>query len=329
MDTQAAAAAQPAQPAASQPAPITPPPRRPGRPRLHPLPDPDAPRRPRGRPRRDGLPAGSVPRPTPPAPTAPRPAPQATPRPDTAATPQPPPTAAILDNPRAPALISPNIADNAEDTTRKTTENVGEEEVVNGEKMGGKAEKMAWDMVLAGREKAVLDILGGILRGEMYAHAQAICKMIVATSDGAFWRDASRDSGVAWPMWTALINHYPVLRDLWHEAQASGDRWRTQHLEDVTFERATSGWREPVFHRGEVVGHVQRFSDRLAEIHLRASNPARYAAAGAGDAGGVTVQVVQWSRGDAAPPQAQPSRNQTPPPKTQDVDSQEVTQTPG
>jgi hypothetical protein len=94
-------------------------------------------------------------------------------------------------------------------------------------------------------------------------------------------------------------------------------------LESVTFERATSGWQEPVFHKGIICGHVQRFSDRLAEIHLRASNPARYATAGAGDGGTAQVQVVIWGRGSDAPSgDSSPTRNQEPTPKVIDVAAQ-------
>jgi hypothetical protein len=40
--------------------------------------------------------------------------------------------------------------------------------------------------------------------------------------------------------------------------------------------RAIDGVEEPVFHRGKVVGHVNKFSDSLLTKLLEASDPERY-----------------------------------------------------
>ncbi len=37
--------------------------------------------------------------------------------------------------------------------------------------------------------------------------------------------------------------------------------------------RAVDGWQEPVFFKGEIVGHIQRYSDRMLELLLRARAP--------------------------------------------------------
>lgn len=47
-------------------------------------------------------------------------------------------------------------------------------------------------------------------------------------------------------------------------------------LEDEAIRRAVTGWDEPVYQKGERVGVVRRFSDRLLEVLLRAWSPARF-----------------------------------------------------
>ena len=44
-------------------------------------------------------------------------------------------------------------------------------------------------------------------------------------------------------------------------------------LEAEVFRRAVLGWNEPVFYRGEVCGHIQRWSDRMLELHVKRHIP--------------------------------------------------------
>lgn len=48
------------------------------------------------------------------------------------------------------------------------------------------------------------------------------------------------------------------------------------HLESVAIERATTGWREPVFYQGARCGTVRRFDGGLMQLLLRAWLPAKY-----------------------------------------------------
>lgn len=50
-----------------------------------------------------------------------------------------------------------------------------------------------------------------------------------------------------------------------------------QYLEDMAIERATEGWKKPVYFQGEVVGHVYEPSERLMERLLEAHLPEKYA----------------------------------------------------
>ena len=50
----------------------------------------------------------------------------------------------------------------------------------------------------------------------------------------------------------------------------------TQTLEDEAIRRAHTGVVEPVYQKGQLVGHVRRYSDRLLEFLLRARRPEVY-----------------------------------------------------
>jgi hypothetical protein len=59
-------------------------------------------------------------------------------------------------------------------------------------------------------------------------------------------------------------------------------RWHEQldvfasTLENEAVRRGRDGYFEPVFQNGELVGHKQRYSDRLLETTLRAAMPDKY-----------------------------------------------------
>lgn len=46
-----------------------------------------------------------------------------------------------------------------------------------------------------------------------------------------------------------------------------------ESLEKEAHRRGVEGWDEPVFYKGDVCGHVQRFSDRLLELSLKKNVP--------------------------------------------------------
>ncbi len=64
----------------------------------------------------------------------------------------------------------------------------------------------------------------------------------------------------------------PVYADAFKDAaDAVADR-----LEKEAMRRASQGWLEPVYHRGQVVGHVRKFSDLLLIFMLKALRPEKY-----------------------------------------------------
>lgn len=152
--------------------------------------------------------------------------------------------------------------------------------------------KEDWTGILAEREKRLEEVVKTILGRGQLARVADVATIIRRTSEGCGWEKAANGLDIRWPCWAGLLRAYPTLGILYREAKVFGEEWRMDRLESITYDRATDGWQEPVFHRGEVCGHVRRFSDRLAEIHLRASNPAKYGPTADGPSSQVMVNVV-------------------------------------
>ena len=97
----------------------------------------------------------------------------------------------------------------------------------------------------------------------------------------------------------AMLAAYAELGVITHAAAAAGiersTHWRwmqddpeyaakfaeaheqaVEKLEREALRRAADGWEEPVFHKGEVVGHVKKFSDTLLIFMLKAARPEKY-----------------------------------------------------
>lgn len=148
-----------------------------------------------------------------------------------------------------------------------------------------------WTEILAEKEKGIEKVLQTILPNCDLARMQALTKLIVAVSEGEPWDDASQETGLTWPVWNGYLQRYALIRDLWASAQASGESWRLQRMERAIFRRGCDGWTEFQYNKaGELVGEIRRFSDKCAELYLRAANPAKYAPTG--DSGsGTQVQV--------------------------------------
>lgn len=64
----------------------------------------------------------------------------------------------------------------------------------------------------------------------------------------------------------------PDFRKAWDDAEASG----TDLLEQEAWRRAHDGNTKPVFHKGEVVGHVREYSDPLTMFLLKGRRPEKY-----------------------------------------------------
>lgn len=69
--------------------------------------------------------------------------------------------------------------------------------------------------------------------------------------------------------WLKSDKTYPARFD---QAQAEA----ITYLEDIATERATEGWNEPVYYKGESVGSVRKFSDALLMFMLKGAAPNKY-----------------------------------------------------
>lgn len=91
----------------------------------------------------------------------------------------------------------------------------------------------------------------------------------------------------------------------YRQAFADASEKATDLLEGEARRRAFEGWDEPVYQKGEMVGVIRRYSDRLLEILLRARRPAEFREktevqlAGAGGKP-LTIRVVYESGGQAS-----------------------------
>ena len=65
------------------------------------------------------------------------------------------------------------------------------------------------------------------------------------------------------------------------------------YLESVAVERATTGWKEPIYYQGDICGHVTRYDGGLLQFLLRGLKPDVYG-----------VQRQELSGPDKAPIQA-------------------------
>lgn len=82
------------------------------------------------------------------------------------------------------------------------------------------------------------------------------------------------------------FSYQNVLDRMTERAKADDHRWRAlwdnslelyrDDLEDEARRRAFHGVEEPVWYKGEEVGTVTRYSDRLMEVLLRGERPAKF-----------------------------------------------------
>ncbi len=91
-------------------------------------------------------------------------------------------------------------------------------------------------------------------------------------AEGATVRAAAQQAGVARSTVYAHRAADAEFAEAWDDAYEAGN----DQLEDEAHRRAVEGVDEPVFHRGEIVGHVTKYSDQLLMFLLRGRRPDRY-----------------------------------------------------
>jgi hypothetical protein len=89
----------------------------------------------------------------------------------------------------------------------------------------------------------------------------------------------------------------PRFARAWERAMVAASRRKADRIEAEAYRRAVDGWLEPVFQKGECVGHRRRYSDALLAKVLEAEKPEKYRKNHDGPQGNqVNVQVNVQAR---------------------------------
>lgn len=83
---------------------------------------------------------------------------------------------------------------------------------------------------------------------------------------------ACEEAEVSTTQFYKWVREEPEFADQVEEAMLAG----REGLEDEATRRGKNGYRKAVYHQGEVVGYERRYSDRLLETMLEATNPAKF-----------------------------------------------------
>lgn len=97
-------------------------------------------------------------------------------------------------------------------------------------------------------------------------------KFLTTLADGGTIAAGAKAAGVHRATAYKWRDEDPEFAAAWDEAIEQG----TDALEDEAKRRAVEGVKEPVFHKGEICGHVQRYSDTLLIFMLKARRPEKY-----------------------------------------------------
>lgn len=105
-----------------------------------------------------------------------------------------------------------------------------------------------------------------------------VAKMLWMTACGARWREIERDVPITWVEWRSVAARARgEAHRLYAACRGCGRVYRQILREDEAHDRAVHGVKEPIYYKGQVVGHVRHPSDKLMELMLRAGDPDRYA----------------------------------------------------
>jgi hypothetical protein len=71
-------------------------------------------------------------------------------------------------------------------------------------------------------------------------------------------------------------NASPKFSEKWAKALESFRRGKIESMEREAFRRGKSGWREPIYQGGELVGYRRKYSDALLVKSLEAEHPEKW-----------------------------------------------------
>lgn len=118
---------------------------------------------------------------------------------------------------------------------------------------------------------------------------------LASIANGARHTTALRSLGLTWRRVSLHMADDPDFAIRYREAVAMREQFITIVREEEADQRAIEGWDQPIFQGGVQIGVTRRYSDRLMELRLKATNPAKYAErheyTGA-DGGPIVQQIV-------------------------------------
>jgi hypothetical protein len=100
---------------------------------------------------------------------------------------------------------------------------------------------------------------------------------IAKIANGTMHTAALRSLGLTWRRVSLHMTTDPEFATRYQEAITMREQLITILREEEADRRAIEGWDEPVFQNGIQVGVIRRFSDKLMELRLKATNPRKYA----------------------------------------------------
>ena len=132
------------------------------------------------------------------------------------------------------------------------------------------------EILIAGARKHLKQAIERVLHAEDHRARARMLTYLTETAQGiVFLRIVTQ--GIDWAEIRTYRSKYPEFAALCRLAVEMGEESR-QHLREAAIDhRGIDGWDEPVFHKGEICGHIRRFDNRLLELAVKAGNPDKYA----------------------------------------------------
>lgn len=97
-------------------------------------------------------------------------------------------------------------------------------------------------------------------------------KFLAALAEGSTVTIAHKKAGISRGAVYAWRDEDPEFKKAWDEAIEAG----TDIIEEEAKRRALFGVKKPVYHQGQVVGHVQEYSDTLTIFLLKGRRPEKF-----------------------------------------------------
>jgi hypothetical protein len=129
--------------------------------------------------------------------------------------------------------------------------------------------------VIADRSKSLDKLIAAILPYSQSRVRERLKKALEMTSEGKLWREIQRKTKLRW-IEISCFNRKPEWLALWRAAREAGEDYRAEVRASEAHKRAVDGWKEPVFWKGEPVGSIRKFDNRLLEFLMKADDPAKY-----------------------------------------------------